>query len=125
MHTGSKYSLLVGALLTVSMAQAQSSGTSHGATQGGAAIPAATAGASSAASAEMASGEVRRIDKAQRKITLRHGDIKSLDMPPMSMVFQVRDAALLDAVKVGDKVLFAAAKEPDGTLIVTAIKPAP
>ncbi len=124
MHTGSKYSLLVGALLTVSMAQAQSSGTSHGATQG-AAMPAATAGASSAASAEMASGEVRRIDKAQRKITLRHGDIKSLDMPPMSMVFQVRDAALLDAVKVGDKVLFAAAKEPDGTLIVTAIKPAP
>jgi len=124
MHTGSKYSLLVGALLTVSMAQAQSSGTSHGATQG-AAMPAATAGAGSAASAEMASGEVRRIDKAQRKITLRHGDIKSLDMPPMSMVFQVRDAALLDAVKVGDKVLFAAAKEPDGTLIVTAIKPAP
>lgn len=97
------------------VASAQTSATDH----------AAHHGATADAAAELASGEVRRIDKAQRKITLRHGEIKSLDMPPMSMVFQVRDAGLLDAVKVGDKVLFSAAKEADGTLIVTAIKPAP
>ena len=58
--------------------------------------------------ADMASGEVRRIDKAAGKLTLRHGEIKSLDMPPMTMVFQVLDPAVLDPVKVGDKVRFRA-----------------
>ena len=75
---------------------------------------AAPAGAPSAAptapvlAADMAEGEVRRVDKAGRKITLRHGEIKSLDMPPMTMVFQVTDAALLDKVAAGDKVRFRA-----------------
>lgn len=77
------------------------------------------------AEAEMASGEVRRINKEQNKITLRHGEIKSLEMPPMTMVFTVRDPKLLHAVKIGDKVLFRAAKEDGGTYVVTAIKPAP
>lgn len=66
------------------------------------------AAAPAAAAADMAEGEVRRIDKAGRKITLRHGEIKSLDMPPMTMVFQVIDAALLDKVNAGDKVRFRA-----------------
>ena len=109
-------------LSLASVAQAQSAG-GHDTHHGAATAAAAAVGAMS--SAEMTTGEVRRIDKTQRKITLRHGEIKSLEMPPMSMVFQVRDAALLDAVKVGDKVLFSAAKEADGSLIVTAIKPAP
>ncbi len=74
--------------------------------------------------ADMASGEVRRINREQNKITLRHGEIKSLDMPPMTMVFTVRDPKLLDAVKVGDRVLFRAAKEDGGTYVVTAIEPA-
>lgn len=78
-----------------------------------------------AAEAEMASGEVRRIDKERNKITLRHGEIKSLEMPPMTMVFTVRDPKLLDALKVGDKVLFRAAKDDGGTYVVTAIRPAP
>lgn len=77
-----------------------------------------------AASAEMASGEVRRIAKDTNKITLRHGEIKSLDMPPMTMVFNVRDPKLLDQVKVGDKVQFAVEKAPDGAFVVTEIKPA-
>jgi hypothetical protein len=51
-------------------------------------------------------GEVRKVDKASGKISLRHGEIKNLDMPPMSMVFQVKDTALLDKVKAGDKVRF-------------------
>ncbi len=74
--------------------------------------PAASAPAAATAApvptADMAEGEVRRVDKAGRKITLRHGEIKSLDMPPMTMVFQVTDAALLDKVAAGDNVRFRA-----------------
>jgi len=58
----------------------------------------------------LAEGEVRRVDKAGSKISLKHGEIKNLDMPPMSMVFQVSDKALLDKVKVGDKVNFTASQ---------------
>jgi len=73
--------------------------------------------------AEMAEGEVRRVDKATSKITLRHGPIKSLDMPPMTMVFQAGDPAMLDQVKTGDKVRFTA-EEKSGAYIVTRIEPA-
>jgi Cu(I)/Ag(I) efflux system periplasmic protein CusF len=74
--------------------------------------------------ADMATGEVRKVDKAAGKITLKHGDIKSLDMPAMTMVFQVRDPALLDKVKPGDKVRFSA-ESRDGAIVVTAIEAAP
>nr|MCU0967754.1 copper-binding protein [Rubrivivax sp.] len=66
----------------------------------------------------------RKIDKAQGKLTLRHGEIKSLDMPPMTMIFRVADPAMLDRVAVGDKVRFDAAKV-DGNYTVTAITKAP
>lgn len=56
-------------------------------------------------------GEVRKIDKEQAKLTLKHGEIKSLDMPPMTMVFTVKDKAALDALKVGDKVRFKPTQE--------------
>ena len=69
-------------------------------------------------------GEVTKIDKAQAKITLRHGEIKNLDMPPMTMVFRVADGKLLDSVTVGDRVRFAAAKI-DGAYTVTALVKAP
>jgi Cu/Ag efflux protein CusF len=70
----------------------------------------------------MADGEVRKVDKGNKKITLKHGEIKALDMPPMTMVFQVSDAALLDKVKPGDKVQFNVVK--DGSkLTVTELKP--
>ncbi len=49
--------------------------------------------------------EVRRIDQNAGKITLRHGNIPNLDMPPMTMVFQVEERALLDGVAVGDQVV--------------------
>jgi Cu/Ag efflux protein CusF len=76
-----------------------------------------------APSATLADGEVRKIDKDAGKITLKHGPIKSLDMPPMTMVFQVKDRALLDKVKSGDKVRFAA-EEKAGAYVVTAIEAA-
>ena len=63
------------------------------------------------AAADMIEGEVRKVDKGAGKITLKHGEIKSLDMPPMTMVFGVKDPALLDQVKPGDKVLFKAVNE--------------
>ena len=70
----------------------------------------------------MADGEVRKVDKENKKVTLRHGEIKNLDMPPMSMVFQVRDPALLDKIKPGDKIRFSAEKL-EGAFVVTGIEP--
>lgn len=72
----------------------------------------------------MASGEIRKVDKDAGKLTIKHGDIKSLDMPAMTMVFQVRDPALLDKVKAGDKVKFSVERR-DGAFVVNAIEAAP
>lgn len=60
--------------------------------------------------AELSEGEVRKVDKDAKKISIKHGEIKNLDMPPMSMVFQVKDPALLNKVKAGDKIRFRAEK---------------
>ena len=68
-------------------------------------------------------GEVRRVDKAAGKVTLRHGEIKQLEMPPMTMVFEVKDKALLDTVNPGDNVNFKVINE-NGRMIVTDMKPA-
>ena len=76
------------------------------------------------AAADMTDAEVRKVDKENKKLTLKHGEIKNLDMPPMTMVFQVRDAALLDRIKAGDKVRFKAEKA-DGGYTVTAIEAVP
>jgi len=76
------------------------------------------------ASTDMADAEVRKIDKDAGKVTLKHGEIKSLEMPPMTMVFKVKEPTMLDALKVGDKVRIAAEKI-DGSYTVTKIeKPA-
>ena len=65
-------------------------------------------------------GEVRKVDKPGGKITLKHGEIKSLDLPPMNLAFQVKDAAMLDRVKVGNKVSFTAEKI-NGAYTITSI----
>ena len=70
----------------------------------------------------MADGEIRKVDKDAKKITIKHGPLAKLDMPPMTMVFQVRDEALLGKVKAGDKVKFEAEKV-GGAFIVTKIEP--
>ena len=82
--------------------------------------PAAT---SSADGSQWADGEVRKVDKDAKKITIKHGPIPNLDMPAMTMVFQVKDPALLDEVKTGDKVRFDAEKT-GGQFTVTRIEPA-
>ena len=60
--------------------------------------------------AGLSEGEVRKVDKDAKKITIKHGPLKNLDMPAMTMVFQVKDPAMLDQVKAGDKVKFEAEK---------------
>jgi Cu/Ag efflux protein CusF len=76
------------------------------------------------AHAQAYDAEVVKVDKAQGKITLRHGEMKALDMPPMTMVFRVGNPSLLERVAVGDKVRFDAAKV-DGNYTVTAISKTP
>ena len=66
-------------------------------------------------------GEVKKIDEAQGKITLTHEPITNLDMDSMTMVFRVKDPAMLKAVSVGDKVVFEADRV-NGALTVTSIK---
>jgi Cu(I)/Ag(I) efflux system protein CusF len=75
------------------------------------------------ANAQFADGEVRKVDKDAKKLTIRHGRIPNLDMPPMTMVFQVKDPAMLDQVKTGDKIRFSA-ERVGGALTVTVLEPA-
>ena len=72
--------------------------------------------------ADMTDGEVKKIDKDAGKITLKHGEIKNLDMPSMTMVFNVKDKSLLDKVQPGDKVKFHAISD-NGKLMVTDVLP--
>jgi Cu/Ag efflux protein CusF len=74
--------------------------------------------------AGLAQGEIRKVDKAAAKITIKHGDIPSLTMPPMTMVFGVRDASWLENAKAGDKIRFDAVLE-GGKYIVTRLEAAP
>ena len=73
--------------------------------------------------AALADGEVRKVDKDAKKITIKHGPLANLDMPPMTMVFQVKDPAMLNQVRAGDKVKFQAEKI-GGAFTVTRIEPA-
>ncbi len=65
-------------------------------------------------------GEVRKIDAAQARLTLRHAEIKHLEMPAMTMVFRVKDPKMLEGLNVGDKVRFSADKV-DGQYVVTVL----
>ena len=78
--------------------------------------------AMAATDADMTNAEVRKVDKDSKKITLKHEAIKNLDMPGMTMVFQVKDSALLEKAQAGDKIKFKAVSE-GGSYIVTDIQP--
>ncbi len=69
----------------------------------------------------MGEGEVRKIDKEQGKITLKHDKLQNLGMPSMTMDFKVKDPALIDKLNVGDRIRFVADRV-DGALTVTAIE---
>lgn len=74
--------------------------------------------------APLAEATVRKVDAANGKLTLRHGPIANLDMPPMTMVFRVATPDLLDGLKAGDAVRFAAERR-DGAYTVTRIERLP
>jgi Cu/Ag efflux protein CusF len=73
--------------------------------------------------AQPSEGTVRKIDAAAGKVTIKHGPLDNLGMPPMTMAFSA-DAALLEGVKVGDKVRFVAA-QVDGVFSVTSLEVQP
>ena len=69
------------------------------------------------AQASMVKGEVKKIDSAAGKVTLKHGPIKNLDMDGMTMVLRVKDPSMLKKLKVGDKVRFEAERAAEGVTI--------
>jgi Cu/Ag efflux protein CusF len=79
------------------------------------------AGAAFAQAPALTDGEIRQVDKGAKKLTIKHGPMPSLDMPAMTMVFQVKDPAMLERVKRGDKVKFDAQKL-GGAFTVTTIE---
>jgi Cu(I)/Ag(I) efflux system protein CusF len=72
---------------------------------------------------QLANGEIRKVDKKAGTLTIKHGPIQSIDMPAMTMVFQVKEAAMLDRVKAGDKIKFQAEMRAGGKVAVTQIEP--
>lgn len=104
--------IAVAALVLSGTAFAQNSAADHAAHH---------APAASSPAAPNVDGEVRKVDREQGKLTLKHGPIANLDMPGMTMVFKVADAKMLDKLAPGDKVKFAASNK-DGALTVTAIE---
>ena len=108
------FALFAAALLTSAPAWAQApAADSH----------AAHHPAANAQQADLSEGEVTRVDVAALKVTLRHGELKNLNMPPMTMVFRVQDAALLAPLKAGDKVRFRA-EQVKGAYYATRIEKA-
>ena len=79
--------------------------------------------AAAASAADMTEGEIRKVDKDAKKLTIKHGEIKNLDMPGMTMVFQVRDATLLDNLAAGDRIRFTA-EQQQGAYVVTGVEKA-
>ncbi len=69
----------------------------------------------------LSEGEVRKVDKATGKLTIKHGPLENLGMPAMTMIFRVKDAAMLEQVKPGDRIKFLAEKA-DGAITVTKIE---
>jgi Cu/Ag efflux protein CusF len=83
-----------------------------------------TAGTASTDSGQaMTSGVVKKVDKGAGKVTIRHGPLENLGMPTMTMVFRVRDPAMLDRLKEGDQILFVAEKV-DGAFTVMSFESA-
>jgi len=80
-----------------------------------------SAPATAAATSSMSSGEVKKVDKSAGKVTIKHGPLQNIGMDAMTMVFRVKDPAMLDQIKAGDKINFVA-EEPNGQLTVTKLE---
>jgi Cu/Ag efflux protein CusF len=73
------------------------------------------------AKSSMSHGEIRKVDTASGKLTIKHGPLENLGMDAMTMVFKVKDPAMLSQVKVGDKIDFVA-EEVNGALTVVKLQ---
>lgn len=71
--------------------------------------------------APLSQGEIRKVDKAAGKLTIKHGPLENLGMPAMTMVFRAKNAAMLDQVKPGDRIKFLVEKV-DGAFTVTRLE---
>jgi len=80
-------------------------------------------GTVAAATSDLSEGEIRKVDKDNRRLTIRHGPLRNLDMPGMTMVFGVSEDAMLDTAEVGARVRFQAEKI-NGKLVVTRLETA-
>ena len=123
MNAFSKLTLAIAMAAGASIATAQDNGHGSHAGNGSHGAHASHAGHQAAAPAELVDGEVKKIDKDAGKITLRHGELKNLDMAAMTMVFRVQDPAMLEQVKVGDKVKFSADRV-NGAVTITQMQKA-
>ncbi|AOJ72131.1 MULTISPECIES: copper-binding protein [Burkholderia] len=74
-----------------------------------------------AANAGMSHGEIKKIDAAAGRLTIKHGPLENLGMDAMTMVFKVKDPAMLSQVKTGDKIDFVA-EEVNGALTVVKLQ---
>lgn len=84
------------------------------------AIALALASAASA-NTHLVKGKVTKVDAAAQKLTIRHEPMKKFEMEEgHTMVFRVKDPAMLKQVKAGDDIRFDAEKV-DGAFIVTEI----
>jgi Cu/Ag efflux protein CusF len=82
----------------------------------GHAMPAAGKDAAAAAK-EFSDGTVKKVDAAAGKLTIAHGPLKNLGMPPMTMVFKAKDPALLKGLKAGDAIRFVAEQSGNDYLV--------
>ena len=112
-------SAALAALATPALAQDHSGHAGHGASPSANAATPAT----SSSAAVMTAGEITRVDARTGKLTIRHEEIKNLAMPPMTMVFGLKDSAQAASFKPGDKVLFHV-EDNNGALTITQIQPA-
>jgi len=71
--------------------------------------------------AGMSHGEIKKVDAAAGKLTIKHGPLENLGMDAMTMVFKVKDPAMISQVNVGDRIDFVA-EEVDGALTVTKLQ---
>lgn len=77
--------------------------------------------ASALAQTEWVSGEVKKVDLSQGKVTIQHGEIVNLDMPPMRMVFTAEDPSMLEGLKADDRIRFVADKK-NGRYVVVKLE---
>jgi Cu(I)/Ag(I) efflux system periplasmic protein CusF len=73
------------------------------------------------AATDLSEGTVKKIDAATQRVMLAHGPIANINMPPMTMMFRVKDAALLKPLKDGDKVRFRV-EDVDGDYTIVRIE---